>query len=84
VLGKLSRAEKEINAAIKLDRSPSAMNTQAQVQVAKGQYEKAMATLLQQRPACFPTTARAAALALTAVLAQPLPGLPGAAGVCRA
>lgn len=74
VLGRLNEAEKEINAAIKLDPlSPSAMNTQAQVQVAKGQYEKAMATLLNET-SLFPDYRPGhMTLALTAVLAQRYP-----------
>ncbi|NJD11807.1 MAG: tetratricopeptide repeat protein [Gemmatimonadetes bacterium] len=85
VLGRVAEAEQEINAAIKLDPlSPSAMNTQAQVQVARGatdpalmkvQYEQAIGTLLNET-SLFPDYRPGhMTLALTAALAQRWPEL---------
>jgi len=76
VMGRLDEAEAEINAAIKLDPlSPSAMHTQAQVQVAKGQYDAALATLLNET-SLFPEFRPGhMTLALTAAQAQRWPEL---------
>jgi TolB-like protein len=76
VMGRLEEAEHEINAAIKLDPlSPSAINTQAQVQVARGQYDVAVATLVNET-SLFPDYRPGhMALALTGALAQRWPEL---------
>lgn len=76
VLGRLDEAEREIAAAIRLDPlSPSAMNVQAQVQVARGEYEAAMATLLNETSLFPDFRGGHMTLALTAALARRYPEL---------
>lgn len=74
LLGRYPEAERAVAEAIKLDPlSPSAMHTQASLQLVQGQYESALATLLAGL-SLFPEYRQGQmSLALTAVLAGRYP-----------